>query len=78
MKSRLNVKYIEMPLSVFAVNYSTQYFDMVSKRVIPVDAVFDNRYIVRMKCDGSGGAIEIGFASDEWIISDQEENKYEH
>lgn len=68
MKSRVNVNYLEMPLSVFAVKYSTQYFDMVSKRVIPVDALFDNRYVVRMKCDGSGGAIEIGFASDDWHI----------
>ena len=39
MKSHVNVKYIEMPLSVFAVKYSMQYFDMVSKRLIPVDAV---------------------------------------
>ena len=69
MKSNIKMKYVEMPLSVFASQYPHQYFDLVSKGMLPIDALFDSRYIVRVKLDGSGGSFEIGFASDEWAIS---------
>jgi len=67
MKSRVNVNYLEMPLSVFASKYPSVYFDLVSRKIISTDALFDNRYIVRIKLGGSG-AIEVGWASDDWQI----------
>lgn len=68
MKSHVNIKYIEMPLSVFAVKYSAKYFELLSKGFLPPDALFDERYIVRIKCGSAGGAIEIGWGSDDWNI----------
>lgn len=73
MKSNYKTKYIQLPLAVFASRYPAQYLAMVSHRLIPPDALFDNRYIVRLQLSSSGGFnVEFGYAEDEWIISDEE------
>ncbi len=69
MKSNLKVNYIEMPLYVFATKYPKEFFKFTSTGMITKNAVFDNRYIVRLKIDSSGiRAIEIGWGSDDWKI----------
>lgn len=70
MKSNYKMKYIELPLSVFAVQYPAEYMHIVSNNYLPVDAVFDSRYIVRLRFSGSGGfSFEVGFANDSWYIN---------
>lgn len=69
LKSRVSINYIEMPLSFFAVKYPKEFFKFTSTGMLSKNAVFDNRYIVRLQIDSSGiRAIEIGWGSDDWNI----------
>lgn len=69
MTSNYNTKYIQLPLSVFAVEFPADYVDLVTHRGLPADALFDDRYIVRIKLYKSGGhSIEVGYATDDWVI----------
>ena len=72
MKSNYKMKYVELPLSVFAAQYPAQFFALLSHK-LPPDAIFDSRYIVRLQITSDGGFnLEVGYSDDEWIISDHE------
>lgn len=69
MKSNYKTNYIQLPLSAFAVEFPADYVDLVTRRGLPADALFDNKYIVRIKLHNSGGySIEVGYATDDWFI----------
>lgn len=64
MKSNYKMKYIQLPLSVFASQYPDRYVRLVERRLLPPDALFDERYIVRIQ----GSQFEVGYATDDWFI----------
>lgn len=69
MKSNFKTKYIELPLAVFASQYPGEFMELVSRKLLSPDSLFDSRYIVRLQPAGSGNfRCEIGYAEDKWIV----------
>ena len=59
MKSRIpQIKYIELPLKVFAERFPHLY-----AMLPPVFDINDSKYIVRYK----DGQVEVGYADDNWF-----------
>lgn len=69
MKSNYRMKYIEMPLSVFASQYPAEYFYMVSSGLLSPVLIHDSKYVVRLQLSGGGFNVEIGYSNDDWFIN---------